>query len=180
MQYGHWTVSKTSKTHQNTLCAKMGWYILHTSNHMMAWLRALRCLLRPIQHHLCPLQWDHSWWWAVAWQLLVGKPCQRILNAFSCGQWNNWTTSDCYPRRYTSGLCDFCYKAGMQPHWITATRSALDPRRANGSRSRQDLPPDRSGCQKKIPLKQLRWGSGLCDNCYNKSSHFESMKLEFE
>ena len=27
-----------------------------------------------------------------------------------------------------------------------------------------------SGCKKKIPLKQLRWGSGLCDSCYNKSS----------
>ena len=26
------------------------------------------------------------------------------------------------------------------------------------------------GCSKKIPLKQLRWGSGLCDSCYNKSS----------
>ena len=25
------------------------------------------------------------------------------------------------------------------------------------------------GCKKKIPLKQLRWGSGLCDACYNKS-----------
>lgn len=29
-----------------------------------------------------------------------------------------------------------------------------------------------SGCKTKIPLKQLRWGSGLCDSCYNKSSTF--------
>lgn len=76
-----------------------------------------------------------------------------------------------------------------------ATRSALDPRRANGNNLETDktkhvlcvffqwlLPLDRSsvGCQKKIPLKQLRWGSGLCDTCYNKSSHFESMKMEFD
>eukprot|EP00435_Cladocopium_sp_Y103_P068011 s575_g30.t2 len=58
--------------------------------------------------------------------------------------------------RYTSGLCDFCYKAGLQTRWISAvnlvclillgriaTRTALDPRRANGN-DESRLGPDMS------------------------------------
>ena len=27
----------------------------------------MRCLLGPLQHYLCSVQWDHSRWWTVTW-----------------------------------------------------------------------------------------------------------------
>ena len=139
----------------------------------------------------------------------AGKPCSRILNKRSYSHAVTETTGkpQIAIRGDIRLVCAIfatrleCKHIGSAQEWTwfawqdchkKCTRPSTRKWQQFGNRQDQAcfvcvffqwlLPLDRSsvGCQKKIPLKQLRWGSGLCDTCYNKSSHFESMKMEFD